>query len=183
MKVLITGTNGFIGKVLCKRLLTGGWRVRGTVRDSKHLKKLPAGVEGLQIGDVGPETDWSKALDGVDTVVHLAARVHVMNDTASDPLSAFRWVNVAGTERLAREAASANVRRFFYMSSVKVNGEGKSTPYTEEDVQKPQDAYSISKWEAEKVLNKISEEIGMEIVILRSPLVYGPRVKANFCVF
>jgi len=89
-------------------------------------------------------------------------------------------VNVNGTERLAREAAFANVERFIYMSSVKVHGEGRSTPYNEEDIQKPQDAYSVSKWEAEKVLNEISDETGMELVILRSPLVYGPRVKANF---
>ncbi len=100
--------------------MTRGWQVRGTVRDSKHLTKLPTEVDTVQIKSIGPDTDWSKALNVVDAVVHLAARVHVMNDTASDPLAEFRWVNVKGTERLARQAVDANVRRFFFVSSIKV---------------------------------------------------------------
>lgn len=180
MHVLITGASGFIGTALCWKLLSKKWQVRGTVRPSNRLNKLPAGVNAVQIGSIGPDTNWSEALVGVDCVVHLAARVHIMRDTAYDPLTLFRHVNVLGTERLAREAALANARRFIYISSVKVNGEGRSTPYREEDIQKPQDAYSVSKWEAEKVVNKIAVETGIETVIIRSPLVYGPRVKANF---
>ncbi len=111
--ILITGAISFIGKVICERMLTRGWRVRGTVRNSEDLKKLPTEVDAVQVESIGPDTDCSKALNGVDAVVHLTARVHVMNDTASDPLAAFRWVNVKGTERLARMAADANVSRFF----------------------------------------------------------------------
>ena len=123
MNILITGSNGFIGQALCKRLIADGYQVRGAVRSAAQMKALPSGVEGMMVGDIGPDTDWSKALNGVDVVVHLAARVHIMDDTASDPLAAFRRVNVKGTERLAQQAVDANVRRFFFMSSVKVNGE------------------------------------------------------------
>jgi len=146
----------------------------------EQLATFPAGVEVVQIESIGAATDWSDALTGVDTVVHLAARVHVMNDISSDPLSAFRQVNVAGTERLARMAAQAGVRRFIYISSVKVNGEGCEKPFTERDIPVPEDPYGVSKWEAEQALQKISAETGLEVVIIRPPLVYGPGVKANF---
>ena len=179
IKVLVTGANGFIGETLCERLLAERYQVRGTVRSSDSFAALQSGINGIKISSIDDKTDWTNALVGVDTIVHLAACVHMMNQTSAT-LSLFRLINVKGTEQLAREAALANVRRFIYMSSIKVNGEGRSTPYNEEDIQKPQDAYSISKWEAEKVLNKISNETGMETVIIRSPLVYGPRVKANF---
>ena len=112
-KVLVTGANGFIGRVLCESMLTEGWQIRGAVRSSIHLDNLPSGVNALQVGSIGPDTEWPKALVEIDTVVHLAARVHVMDDSASDPLSAFRRVNVKGTERLAQQAVDANVRRFF----------------------------------------------------------------------
>jgi len=179
IKILVTGANGFIGETLCERLLAEGYQVQGTVRSSDSFATLHSGVSGLKISSIDDKTDWTNALVGVNTIVHLAACVHMLNHTTA-ALSLFRLVNVKGTEQLAREAALANVRRFIYMSSVKVNGEGRSTPYNEDDIQKPQDAYSISKWEAEKVLNKISDETSMETVIIRSPLVYGPRVKANF---
>ena len=123
MNVLVTGANGFIGRALCRRLSADGYKVRGAVRGVTQMTALSSRVEGVQVGNIDSETDWSKALNGVDTVVHLAARVHVMNATASEPLAAFRWVNVKGTERLAQQAVDANVRRFFFMSSVKVNGE------------------------------------------------------------
>lgn len=178
-RVLVTGANGSIGRALCERMLGENFRVHGAVRPGK-ASLLPEGVEVAHIDSVDGDTDWKNTLEGVNTVVHLAARVHVMKDSSSNPFAEYRKVNVNGTERLAREAAFANVKRFIYMSSVKVHGEGRSTPYNEEDIQKPQDAYSVSKWEAEKVLNEISDETGMELVILRSPLVYGPRVKANF---
>jgi len=177
---MVTGADGFIGHALCKKLLADNYKIKGVVRSKYHNSKFIKGLDTSQLETIGPKTDWSKALTGVECVVHLAARVHIVTNDTHDPLTIFREVNVAGTERLAREAVSANVRRFVYMSSVKVNGDGRTTPYNEEDIQHPLDDYSISKWEAEKVLNKISIETGMETVIIRSPLVYGPKVKANF---
>jgi nucleoside-diphosphate-sugar epimerase len=161
-------------------MLANGWQLRGTVRVEEDAVFLPAGLEAIQILSISSDTDWSIVLIGVDVVVHLAARVHVMHDTAVDPLAEFRQVNVAGTERLARMASEAGVRRFIYLSSVKVNGEGNVIPYTEHDTPVPEDPYAISKWEAEEVLQKVSRETGLEVVILRPPLVYGPQVKANF---
>jgi nucleoside-diphosphate-sugar epimerase len=180
MNLLVTGANGFIGRALCKKMLADGWQVRVAVRGATQMTALSSRVEGMQVGDIGPDTDWSKALNGVDAVVHLAARVHVMDDSASDSLVAFRWVNVKGTERLAQQAVAANVRRFFFMSSVKANGEERAQPYTERDMPMPLDPYGISKWEAEQKLHKVAKETGMELVVLRPPLVYGPGVKANF---
>jgi UDP-N-acetyl-alpha-D-quinovosamine dehydrogenase len=179
-KILVTGADGFIGHALCKKLLADNYKIKAIVRSKNYNSRFPTGIDISQIESVGPKTDWSEALIGIECVVHLAARVHIVTNDTQNPLTVFREVNVAGTERLAREAASANVTRLIYMSSVKVNGEGRSIPYNEKDILKPRDAYGISKWEAEKVLYKISEETGMEIVILRSPLVYGPGVKANF---
>lgn len=185
--VLITGANGFIGRVLCTKMQVDGCHIRGTVRSLKQAVSLPAGVEPLQIESIDHTTDWSDALNGVDTIVHLAARVHIMNDTASNPLDAFRQVNVYGTEHLARMAAQAGVKRFIYISSIKVNGEetGLRTErqrlkFSEKDDPAPQDPYGISKWETEQVLHKIAGDTGLEIVVLRLPLVYGPGVKANF---
>lgn len=179
MKLLITGANGFVGQALCKRMMADGWQVRGTIRSMEQAASLSAGVEVVQIDSIGGDTDWSDALAGVDAVVHLAARVHVMNEESSDSLAEFREVNVAGTERLARMAATNGVKRFVFISSVKVNGEGALTPYSE-DAAAPEDHYGVSKWEAEQVLHRIAEETGQEVVILRPPLVYGPGVKANF---
>lgn len=179
-RVLVTGANGFVGQALCKRLLKDGWKVMGVVRSPEGSASLAAGVISLITGAMGADTDWSESLTGVDTVVHLAARVHVMTDTALDPLAAFREVNVAGTECLARLAAKVGVRRFIYISSVKVNGEGRNVSYSEKDIPAPEDPYGVSKWEAEQALHKIAAETGLEIVILRPPLVYAPGVKANF---
>jgi len=180
MNLLVTGANGFIGRALCKKMLADGWQVRVAVRGATQMTALPSRVEGMQVGDIGPDTDWSKALNGVDAVVHLAARVHVMNEYSKDSLAAYRYVNMAGTARLARMAAAAGVRRFVYLSTVKVNGEGKAAPYTEKDDPEPTDPYGTSKWEAEKVLYEIADQTSMEMVVLRPPLVYGPSVKANF---
>jgi len=180
MKVLVTGANGFIGQALCKRMIVEGCQVRGAVRNATQMTPLPSGVETVQVGNIWSETNWSKALNGINGIVHLAARVHVMRENTADPVMAIREVNVNGTTCLAQQALEAGVRRFVYLSSVKVHGEGRATPYNEKDDSGPVDPYAKSKWEAEKILNKIAEETGMEIVILRSPLVYGPRVKANF---
>ena len=177
MRILVTGANGFIGGVLCRDLAERGFKVRGAVRKSMAL---PSGVETIPVGSMDEDTDWSSALENVDCVIHLAARVHVMSETAIDPLSEFRKVNVEGTKKLAYSSARAGVKRLVYVSSVKVNGEATARPFTEEDEPAPQDPYGISKLEAEQALCKISEETGLEIVILRPPLVYGPGVGGNF---
>ena len=178
MKVLVTGASGFVGNVTCSRLVAQGMDVIGTVR---HLPaQLPTGVDYRIVGDLDANTDWRDALTKVDTIVHCAARVHVMQETAADPLVAFHTANVVGTEQLARQAAAAGIRRFIFLSSVKVNGEGGSVAYRETDLPAPKDVYGTSKYEAELGLRKIAAEIGMELVVIRSPLIYGPGVKANF---
>lgn len=136
----------------------------------------------VAVGDIHEATDWSAALNGCSTVVHLAARVHVMNERASDPLREFRRTNVDGTLHLARQAARSGVRRFVFVSSIKVNGEATSAgrPFTSADAPAAEDAYGISKMEAEQGLSTIARDTGMEVVIVRPPLVYGPGVKANF---
>ncbi|RII00606.1 NAD-dependent epimerase/dehydratase family protein [candidate division NPL-UPA2 bacterium Unc8] len=180
MNILITGANGFIGKALCEGMLVDGYQVRGAVRSAAQMTALPSGVEGAMVGDISPETDWSGALAGIESIVHLAARAHVMNETSGVPLAVYRQVNVAGTERLAQQAAVAGVKRLVFLSSVKVHGEETNVPYSEENHLAPQDPYGVSKLEAEKILRKVAEETGLEVVILRPPLVYGPGVKANF---
>ncbi len=179
--ILITGAKGFVGSVLCDRMLHEDWKGHGTVRASSGVARHPSGVVCVQIQSIGHDTDWSNALIGIDTIVHLAARVHVMKETATDPLAAFRQVNVVGTGRLARMAAVAGVRRFVFLSSVGVNGNVTyERPFTEEDEPHPHNPYALSKLEAEQKLNKIASESGMEVVIIRSPLVYGPGNPGNF---
>jgi UDP-N-acetyl-alpha-D-quinovosamine dehydrogenase len=121
--IFITGANGFIGRALCDKLITDGYHVRGAVSGASQMTALPSGVEGVMVADIGPETDWSEALVGIDGVVHLAARVHVMRESAADPLAAYREVNVEGIKCLVIAAANDGVKRFVYISSVKVNGE------------------------------------------------------------
>ncbi len=177
--LLVTGATGFVGRSLVARaLMCDGISVRAAVRTATH--GLPSAVEIARIGDVSETTDWTQALAGADVVVHLAARVHVMRDAAADPLAEFRRVNVAGTLQLARSAARAGSRRFVYLSSVKVNGEGGDTPYRETDPPSPRDPYGVSKHEAETGLRALAAETGLEVVIIRPPLVYGPGVKGNF---
>jgi nucleoside-diphosphate-sugar epimerase len=175
--VLVTGASGFVGSALCPHLRKRGFVVREANRLSASARRdefaLDRGLDG--------DTDWSGALAGVDLVVHLAARVHVMRESAHDPLGEFRRTNVAGTERLAHAAAAAGVRRLVYLSSVKVHGDRSfAAPLSEDDLPAPEDAYGISKWEAENVLHRVAQETGIEVTILRPPLVYGPGVKANF---
>lgn len=143
----------------------------------------PSTIENtLVVGDLGPDTQWNSALRDVNTVIHLAARVHVMCDNAADPLAEFRRVNVAGTLNLARQAVAAGTKRFIFISTIKVNGEETTLgrPFTSSDLPDPQDAYGISKHEAEECLRQLAEETGLEVVIIRPPLVYGPGVKGNF---
>lgn len=177
--VLVTGANGFIGSVLCSRLVAEKCYVVGAFRSTDNYLSV-RGVKSVKIGNIDTATDWRTVLQGVDTVVHLAARVHVMKDLSGDPLQAYREVNVHGTERLALQAADVGVNRFIFMSTVKVNGEENRKAYTESDIPSPMDSYGISKMEAEKKITDISVKTGMEAVILRPPLVYGPGVKANF---
>lgn len=179
-RILVTGATGFIGKFLCRRLLVEGWIVYGTLRPSEDPVSLVAGVQPVIIEPLGPETSWNKSLAGIDTVIHLAARVHIMADPSADPLNEFRRVNVEGTLKLARDAVKAGVKRFIYISSIKVNGEETSTAYTQDSLPNPTDPYGISKWESEQGLRQISSETGLEVVIIRPPLAYGPGVKANF---
>jgi len=171
---LITGADGFLGSAILAALKAKGVPVRGAVRSL-------AKEHNVAIGNIGPDTNWLPALKGVDTVVHTAARVHIMDDKASDPLSVFRSVNVEGTRRLAEQSIQSGVRRFIFISSIKVNGETTDLDvFTPFDPPHPEDAYSQSKWEAEQALHKIADNTGLEVVIIRPPLVYGPGVKANF---
>ena len=174
MIVLVTGAAGFVGQRLCARLVDDGFQVRAA---SRCAYPAPAGVEPV-LRDVGPETDWTSALSGVSVIVHLAARVHVVRDRSVDPLAEFRRVNVSGTETLLRQAAAAGVRRFVYVSSVKVNGE--TGVHAEADPPRPQGPYAISKYEAEQAVHRLARDTGIETVIVRPPLVYGPGVRANF---
>ncbi len=176
MRVLVTGVTGFVGRVLIDEMNRRGWSVRGAVRRPLDLP----GVEPVVVGDIGPATDWRAALQGCDAVVHLAARVHRLDRGEAGDLEAFRLVNVAGSENLARQAAAAGVKRLVFVSTVKVHGEGGANPYRESDPPQPSDPYAVSKWEAEQALTRVAAETGLELVVLRPPLVYGPGAGANF---
>ncbi|MDZ5632400.1 SDR family oxidoreductase [Janthinobacterium sp. GMG1] len=174
-KILVTGATGFVGAALCAHLDAQDMSYVGTVRQASTLPSR------LEVGELTAQTDWSAALTGCDVVVHLAARVHVMDDQSSDPLAAFRSVNVDATLNLARQAVQSEVRRFIYVSSIKVNGEAThGTPFTSKDQPAPLDPYGVSKMEAERDLQALAQETGLELVIVRPPLVYGPGVRANF---
>ena len=179
MRFLVTGANGFVGKHFCAELLRQGHLVRAAVRSASALID---NAELVAVGAIDDKTNWAEVLCGVDVVIHLAARVHVMKDVAADPLAEFLKVNVQGTANLACQAALAGVKRLVYVSSIKVNGERttETRPFVESDKPNPQDAYAISKWQAEQALRRIAQETGLEIVIVRPPLVYGPGVKGNF---
>ena len=180
-KVLITGANGFLGKEVTKILVKQGFGVRCAFRQAKHPEFVNVLYESCLVGDIDITTKWQQALQNIDTVIHLAARVHVMKETEMDPLLEFRKINVEGTKRLASQAAAAGVKRLIFISSVKVNGEKTlEGPFTEESTPKPCDPYGISKWEAEQELQRCSEKTGLELVIIRPPLIYGPGVGGNF---
>jgi nucleoside-diphosphate-sugar epimerase len=175
VKVLVTGANGFIGQAVIKRLRRDGYAVRAAIRHNPDM--LPPDVEPTA-GDLHPDRDWSDSLHDVDVVIHLAARVHVMQDTAADPLEEYRRVNVDGTVNLASSAAAAGVRRFVYVSTLKVNGEAGR--FTEHDQPAPAGPYAQSKYAAEVALRRIASEHRLEVVIIRPPLVYGSGARANF---
>jgi len=172
--ILVTGANGFLGKRLAEILVERGYMTKKATR-GYH-------ADTIAVGNIDGQTDWQLALNNVDVVVHTAARVHVMREQEAEPLIEFRRVNVDGTLNLARQAASAGVKRFIFISSIKVNGEKTITgkPFFADDTPLPSDPYGISKQEAEQGLRLLSEQTGLEVVIIRPPLVYGPWVKANF---
>lgn len=180
MRIGVTGASGFLGSRLVRDLAAEGYNVRAISREP--AAGLPTGAAWVRSPDLTGPGDWSPVLDQLDAVVHAAARVHVMNESTADPLQLFRAVNVAGTLRVAEAAAAAGVRRFVFVSSIKVNGEQTSAdrPFRAADRPQPADPYGVSKLEAEKALTELGRKTGLEIVIVRPVLVYGPGVRANF---
>jgi len=178
---LVTGASGFVGRALCSRLIADGFLVRGVVRELSRRLGLPQSMEIVPVDSIGMDTDWTHVISGIDSVIHLAARVHIMRDTAVDALQEFRKINLYGTECLARQAAQAGVKRFVFVSTIGVNGNTSGrNAFTESDDLRPYNPYSVSKLEAEIGLREISAKTGMEVVIVRPPLVYGPGNPGNF---
>lgn len=177
-RILLTGSTGFVGSVITAQFKNSDSQLCPVVRYIKDDSPQSA----IEVGDIDGNTDYSRALSGVDVVIHVAARAHIMNDESSDPLAEYRKVNVEGSENLARQAAAAGVKRFVFISSVKVSGESTTakSPYSELMKSAPEDAYGQSKYEAEEMLKQVSADTGMDVVIIRPPLVYGAGVKANF---
>jgi nucleoside-diphosphate-sugar epimerase len=180
--ILVTGATGFVGKAVVQRLLAEDESGCVAVAVRRDDQQWPERVLPRVTGDLEPATNWSVALKGVSLIVHCAARVHVMQEAAADPLEEFRRINVQSTLNLARQAVAAKVRRFVFVSSIKVNGEATQLGrlFTADDTPAPLDAYGVSKMETEQGLREIARQTGMEVVIIRPPLVYGPGVKANF---
>lgn len=178
MRVLVTGAGGFVGQALCRRLAASGYRVTGLFRKPPHTC---AWMETRTAGDLTQVTDFRPLVEGFETVIHLAARVHMMRDTAADPDAAFRQANADVTRDLAQAAADAGSGRFVFLSSVKVNGEATSgKPFSETDSPAPEDPYGRSKLAAENALMQLTADMRLPVTTLRIPLVYGPGVKANF---
>lgn len=177
MSILVTGHTGFLGQVLVRYLQPKFSSITLVGRRSLELQSSV-----FYQREMSSDADYSDCLSSIDVVIHCAARVHIMNDEASDPIMACREVNTYGTLNLAKQAVKAGVKRFVFISSIKVNGESTDAkrPFTANDVHNPQDPYGLSKSEAESQLLALGQETGMEIVIIRPPLVYGPGVKANF---
>jgi nucleoside-diphosphate-sugar epimerase len=177
--ILLTGATGFVGQALLGRFLElNPHKVTLALRSAISFDRCTSHV----VGDFSNATDWSAALSNQQVVIHAAARAHIMKDEVSDPLAEYRRVNVDGTLNLANQASAAGVKRFIFISSIKVNGEQTTLgqPFRADDTPVPEDAYGISKWEAEQGLQQLASKTGMEVVIIRPPLVYGPGVKGNF---
>jgi len=179
-RVLVTGATGFVGRAVCRTLLAAGCTVAAAVRNENA--RVAPGVIARVVPDISPTADWAPHLDGVDAIVHLAARVHRPGETDAAALAESRRVNRDGTLRLAQAAGAAGVRRLVFASSIKVNGETTDNrpPFREGDSPRPQDSYAVSKWEAEQGLRAVAAQTDLETVIVRPPLVYGEGVKANF---
>lgn len=178
MRVLITGASGFVGSALVRHLRSeASVHPVAALRHAGIARDTPAVV----VGEIGPDTEWRAALEGIDAVVHCAGRAHQLEERARDPLGSFRLVNVEGTRRLAEQAAAAGVKRLIFISSVKVNGEAAppERPFRETSPLCPSDPYAISKREAEDVLSQLARSTDLEVVVIRPPLVYGPNPKAN----
>jgi len=185
MLIGVTGADGFVGRHVGRALKSRGLESRPLVRDPVCAKRVmasaPDSLPPVVVGDLGPDTDWTRALGDAEVVIHLAARVHIMDERAADPLAAFRHVNVLGTRQLAESAAACGVRRLIFVSSIKVNGESTTgrAPFSELDPPDPCDAYGRSKWEAELALAEVSAATGIETVVIRPPLVHGAGVGGN----
>ncbi|MFM2641243.1 SDR family oxidoreductase [Vibrio chagasii] len=177
MKLLVTGSTGFVGARVVELAEARDWEVVSVVRQSSRTQP-----NYFLVSSIGAETDWFDAFEGVDCVVHCAARVHQMNESEQDALASYRDINTLGTLNLAKQAAEAGVKRFVFVSSIKVNGEftEPDSPFLPNLDNIPKDPYGLSKYQAEVELTKLSKETGLEVVIVRPPLVYGPGVKANF---
>jgi nucleoside-diphosphate-sugar epimerase len=179
--VLVTGANGFVGRAVVARLVLDGCNVHAATRSQRSLPFAHPKVLQFPGLDFRGNIDWSAALKGVQTIIHCAARVHVMQDSAADPIDEFRRVNVEGSRQLASQAANAGVRRFVFVSSVGVlGGETTSNAFRADDTPAPHTAYAQSKLEAEFLLRQISIKTGIEICIVRPPLVYGHQAPGNF---
>lgn len=179
VRVLITGATGFVGQALCAQAVQQGFAVRVALRKPGEVS---GSIEPVVVGEINGASDWVRALRDVDVVIHLAARVHVMREHAENPLEEFRKVNVAGTEHLARAAAACGVKRLVFVSSIGVNGKHTTLgcSFSETDMPYPHNSYSLSKWEGEQAMQRVAHETGLEVVIIRPPLVYGAGAPGNF---
>jgi len=189
-KILVTGASGFIGQSLCNALLKKGKLVCGTIRPS-HLFKKNCDITYVPLADISNKTNWKNILVDVDCIIHCAARAHIMHEKDVEPLKIYRSVNVDGTRQLATQAADAGIKRFIFLSSIKVNGENtdgqhndtklkkKQNSFKYSDIPNPKDPYAQSKFEAEKILWEISNKSDLEVTVVRLPLVYGYGVKGN----
>ena len=179
-KILITGISGFVGQNLIRCLLgENQYQIVGSVRQNSACQILSPNFQLVNVGDINNQTNWVDVLSGVDVIIHLAARVHCMGQTDKRYLPEFRKVNVAGTRRLIEQALEAGVKRFIFASTIKVCGEKSDHPLTEEEQADPKDAYAISKWEAEQLIQQYYASAKMNFFVFRLPLVYGPGVKGN----
>jgi nucleoside-diphosphate-sugar epimerase len=178
-RILVTGANGFVGRQLCRSLSQKGFWVKAAVRQTAIAPTEE--MQYIPVGDIGPDTDWTEALYGVHLVVHLAGRAHIRRDSSANSMAEYERINTLGTIRLAQMAAAAHVKRFLFLSSVKVNGEEThGQPFAETDRPAPLDFYAVSKWKAEEGLLHLHRQGELSVVIIRPPLVYGPGVRANF---